>query len=147
MTGFCFLDTNSYSFIPPPIGAGKVKNELVLELVRTGKYDMLVLEDITPQGLTGKSTIETIKWLGRFDSAASLRKIPYTYLSRGFVKKRLLGRVKGMKDKHVRAAVISRLYPQFTRKDPGPLKGVTADIWSALALGIVHSDLLAERMN
>jgi hypothetical protein len=57
------------------------------------------------------------------------------------VKKHLTGRVNGIKDTHIRAKVIERLYPRFTRKDQGPLKGVTADMWSALALAITWSDL------
>ena len=151
-SGFCFFDTETRSFYRDRCLSaedqthGKLDNGAVATYVMNGYYDHLVMEDITPFSQVGATTIETIKWLGRFEVLAGpaskgWRGFPYhTYIGRQQVKKHLLGKVNGMKDKHVREAVIKRLYPQYSRKDPGPLKGVTADVWSALALAITFAD-------
>jgi hypothetical protein len=137
-SGFCFFDTDALDFYDGNYSPhGKIENVAFKTILSIADYDHLVMEDITPFSSVGATTIETIKWLGRFESL-SFR--PHTYITRQQVKKHLIGKVNGMKDKHVREAVIKRMYPKFSRKDQGPLKGVTADAWSAVALALTFAD-------
>lgn len=138
-TGCCFWDTEDGGLAES--GKGKFSNEAILKLLQArGLCDVLVMEDITPQGFIGKTTIDTVKWLGRFQQAAAERGVETVYISRPFIKKHLTGKVNKIKDSHIRQAVIDRLEPTYTRKNPGCLRGVTADAWSAVAVGIVWSE-------
>ena len=152
-SGYVVFNTSDMSFTEH----GKIKNEDLAErmaiLLQTRKQyeqpiERVIIENITPQGVFGKTTIETCKWLGRFDLIASLflrrGAHSYVYINRSTVKKHLLGKVNGMRDTHVRKAVIQRIHPNFSRKNPGPLAGVTKDTWSALALALVYTDQLRE---
>lgn len=138
-SGVCFYD-QVFCMDDEDLVRGKLDNDCVLDLVRLGLYDILVMEDITPQGFIGKTTIETVKWLGRFEQVARDRGKPVVYIARAFIKKHLTGKVNKIKDSHIRQAVIDRINPRYTLKNPGPLKGVTADVWSAVAVGIVWSE-------
>lgn len=153
-SGYVVFNTGDLTFTEH----GKIKNEDLAERMAVllqarmtygQPIEKVVIENITPQGVFGKTTIETCKWLGRFDFIASLflrrGDKSYVYINRSTVKKHLLGKVNGMRDTHVRKAVIDRIHPNFTRKNPGPLAGVTKDTWSALALALVYSDQLAEQ--
>lgn len=144
MTGYVFFD--SKLGIMQTLPKGKSSNEIVREFVRAKNYDVLVMENITPQGRIGYTTIDTIRWLGKYEQVATDIGTPYVYFSRPFIKKHLTGKVNKTKDSHIRQAVIDKIYPQYTRKDPGPLKGVTADAWSAVAIGIVWSETFSREI-
>jgi len=115
---------------------GKISNEELLQKVGQEAYNKLVIEDITSQGTVGKTTFDTCKWIGRFSERANTRNIPFEYITRGAVKKTLTGKINKIKDGDIRKAVIAEVYPKYSRKDPGPLKGVKADIWQACGLAL-----------
>jgi hypothetical protein len=44
------------------------------------------------------------------------------------------------KDANVRQALIDRLGPQGTKKNPGPTYGMKSHLWAALAVGVYAMD-------
>lgn len=54
-----------------------------------------------------------------------------------------IGNIRKTNDSVVRACLINRIYPDYNRvRDPGPLVGITGDIWQALAVAVTCFDLL-----
>jgi hypothetical protein len=43
------------------------------------------------------------------------------------------------KDANIRQALIDKIGPQGTKKDPGPTYGISKDVWSALAIAVTHT--------
>lgn len=89
----------------------------------------------------GREVFESIFWTGRFAQAWAPR--PFEGLLRSQVRAHL-GAAKGG-DAVVRAALIERFGPFReqaigTKAAPGPLYGVKADAWSALALAVTWTD-------
>jgi hypothetical protein len=81
-------------------------------------------------------------WIGRFVEAW---RGSYTLMFRREVKLHLCGQARA-KDPNVRQALIDRFGPGRekaigTKKQPGPLYGVSADVWSALAVAVTWSEL------
>jgi hypothetical protein len=116
--------------------------------------DRVYIETIEPMGLpVGKSTLETMRWVGRFQEAWE-RYSDFTarMISRGDEKTLLCGaatfrdpksgRRRSVTDAQIRQAIIDRFpatgggkTPQVgTKKQPGPLYGVKGHAWSALAV-------------
>jgi len=101
----------------------------------------LVVEMVSSYGMpVGKDVFETVLWIGRFIEAW---QAPYSLIYRRTVKLLLCGTARA-KDTNVRQAVID-LYPASgggktpqvgTKKKPGPLYGISKDVWQALAVGI-----------
>lgn len=129
---------------------GKLPNERVLELVTArGKYaaseSHLVVEMIASYGMpVGREVFETCVWIGRFVQAWQAYGAPYTLLYRRDVKLHLCGQARA-KDANIRAVLLDRFGPGKdkavgTKKVPGPLYGVSADVWSALAIAVTYSD-------
>ena len=122
------------------------------------RADHVVVEGFQSYGMpVGASTFETVKCIGELRCACRLSKIPLELddeLTRPKLKAALCHDSRA-KDPNVRAALID-LYGGDKRTavglkaSPGPLYGVSKDVWSALALGIVWLSLhglgpLAER--
>jgi hypothetical protein len=141
--------------------AGEVSNLSLLVHLRDSEsnrlhltLDQVYIETIEPMGLpVGRSTLETMRWVGRFQEAWER----YTYMtaimvSRGDEKTLLCGaatfrdpksgRRRSVTDAQIRQAIIDRFpatgggkTPQVgTKKQPGPLYGVKGHAWSALAV-------------
>lgn len=115
--------------------------------------EALAIEYPQPRGQPMYSQlVDTIFWIGRFVQAVA----PYgdwTPVDRKDVKMTLCGG-SNAKDPSVRAAVISRFEgrsvpgvpnpdPVGTKRAPGPLYGVSGDVWAALAVAITHAELNA----
>lgn len=128
-----------------PTSFGKVDNDDLVAMLRGDRGlrpdpDVLVIEEITSYGTrpVGRETFHTMRQAGRFEEA--LHGVTTVYLSRGSVARHFGARG----DAGVRAAVIDR----FGGKDaaigrkavPGPLYGIHADVWSALALAIAWQE-------
>lgn len=104
-------------------------------------YDMLAIEMIASYGMpVGAEVFETCVWIGRFTQAWYG---PHSFVYRGDVKLHLCG-TKRAKDAHVRQALIDRYGGKnkaIGRKaTPGPLYGVSADVWQALAVAVTYAD-------
>lgn len=109
----------------------------------------LFIETIEPMGLrVGRSTFDTMRWVGRFQEAWENRTgEPARLVSRGDEKIVLCGRKtyrdprtgksKAVSDAEIRHALINMFPPgKGTKKAHGPLYGVSGHAWSALAVVI-----------
>lgn len=98
----------------------------------------LVIEKIACYGMAvGAEVFETCVWTGRFMEAFGADRTDR--IERLKVKLHLCHDSKA-KDANIRAALIDRLGPPGTKKNPGPTYGIAGDIWSALAVAITWSD-------
>jgi hypothetical protein len=100
----------------------------------------LAIEMIASYGMAvGKETFETCVWIGRFQQAwwepEGVLKI-----YRKDVKLHLCHSMRA-KDTNVRQALIDRLGLVGTKKNPGPLYGVSGHAWAALAVAVTAADL------
>jgi len=122
---------------------GVVENWAVLsEISVIPSDDWVAIEIIESYGQAiGKTTIDTIEWIGRFTQA---RDGDIYRVSRRNAKKCICGTTKS-NDSDVRAALILRYGPTKekaigTHKNPGPLYGVTSHAWQALAVALTCLD-------
>lgn len=121
---------------------GKYDNELLLELIydKFGGVDQMAIEMIESFGMAvGKEVFQTCVWTGRFIEAWNIKGFPWTAVTRKEVKMHLCNSMRA-KDANIRQALIDRFGGKGAaigrKKTPGPLFGVSADVWSALAVGI-----------
>lgn len=135
-------------------GFGKEPNEAVLQRVKEmmPDYDILLVEELsgfiyTPPGrqfhqtTIGKEILKTAVWSGRFiQIAEDFGPKEHVLMLRRTVSANLCKGIQNPKDKDVRAALIARFGEKGTMKNPGPLYGISADVWSALALGVSFAD-------
>lgn len=140
------------------------KNEVIRSILRSESYfsnipsvdtwDTFFIEDIEGMGLeVGKNVFQTVKWLGKFIEAYEYStKKKAVEIFRGDEKITLCGaktfvnpitgKRKAVSDSQIRQAVIDRFPPLGggktpqvgTKKEPGPLYGVTGHCWQALAV-------------
>lgn len=104
----------------------------------------LVIERIESFGMAvGAEVFETCVWSGRFWQAYTGQ---VERVTRRDVKLHLCGTSRA-KDANIRQALIDRYGGKAaaigTKKAPGPLYGVKADIWAALAVGVTFLDTTA----
>lgn len=98
--------------------------------------DAIVIEQIASYGMAvGAEVFETVFWSGRFAEAA-WQRVPVHRMPRRLVKLHLCGDSRA-KDANIRQALLD-LYggptAKGTKRLPGPLHGVSKDVWSALAV-------------
>ena len=151
-SAYCLFDGEK------PVKFGKVQNLSVLSMLRLGfvkQDEELVIEIVKSYGMpVGEHVFTTVEWIGRFCEAYEW----HSYSTFGIVKqaKRLPrkeickhicndGRAK---DSNIRQAIIDRFpatgggkIPQIgIKSNPGPLYGVSKDVWSALAIAITFHE-------
>jgi hypothetical protein len=129
-----------------PLLFGKKENEELRgslkasELIRHA--DLLLIEMVASYGMAvGSEVFETVWWTGRFVEAWD---DPFLRLYRRDVKLHLCGQARA-KDANIRQALIDRFGPGKdkaigTKAKPGPLYGVRADVWAALAVAVTYCD-------
>ncbi len=100
----------------------------------------LAIEAIASYGMpVGAEVFTTCIWIGRFYEAASRLLLPVSLVYRKDIKVCLCGSLRA-KDSHVRQALIDRVGKQGIKKAPGPTYGMSADMWSALAVAVYFLD-------
>ena len=123
----------------------KRANEDVMTLIehrREHTDDDIVIEMIASYGMpVGAEVFETCVWIGRYWQAAGI----IDRLYRKDVKMHLCHSMKA-NDAAIRCALIDRYGPGKdkaigTKKNPGPLYGIKADVWAALAVAVTWKDL------
>lgn len=139
------------------VGADKEANEAVLrrlyDPVKTGGADFasvsrLAIEAIASYGKpVGQETFSTVLWCGRFAEAwdhycAYRHKTIFVY--RRDVKRHLCGTDHTISDPVIRQRLIDLFGPGRQqaigkKNSPGPLYGLRADMWSALAVAVTVS--------
>lgn len=109
----------------------------------------LAIEMVASYGMpVGKDVFETVRWIGHFERAWTGDS---TLVYRKEIKMFLCNSMRA-KDSNIRQALIDRFpatgggkTPQVgTKKNQGPLYGVKADIWSALAVAITFSGRMSD---
>jgi len=138
-----------------PVEFQKVRNGELLSRVRGAPTSAtrwqhithVAIEMIASYGMpVGREVFETCVMIGRFIEAWP---IEHTLVYRRDVKLHLCGQARA-KDPNVRQALIDRFGPGKdkaigTKKQPGPLYGVTSDVWAALAVAVTFADGAAKR--
>jgi hypothetical protein len=134
-----------------PQDFGLDPNAELLEHLRRGGHgdsydaaDVIVIEQIESYGMAvGREVFDTVHWSGRFTEAA--RHTPVVQLPRRAVKLALCGSAKA-KDANIRVALLDRFggtAAKGTKAAPGPLYGISRDVWSALAIAVTYADQVA----
>lgn len=133
-------------------GFGLESNPTVLYRIRTTDADLLAVESIASYGMAvGADVFETCVWSGRFiqrwqdlghGGDRDERHVRCVY--RREVKAHLCHSAKAT-DANVRQALIDRYGPgkakAIGRKaSPGPLYGVSKDVWQALGVAVTVAD-------
>ena len=126
---------------------GKIENQALLERIPFLRImdEHLAIEMIASQGMpVGAETFETCLWIGRFVQAwITPKHAPYAFVYRRDVKLHVCGSLKA-KDGNIRAALIDRWGGKDKaigrKKSPGPLHGVSEDVWQALAVAVTWAD-------
>lgn len=83
----------------------------------------------------GREVFETVFAIGTFSQHAALRLVP-----RRDVKMHLCASPRA-KDANIRQALIDRLGVVGTKRNPGPLFGISGHRWAALAVAVTAHDL------
>jgi hypothetical protein len=113
----------------------------VLQLRGNRQDELLAIEMIASYGMpVGKTVFDTCVWIGRFIQAWSGK---YKQIYRRDVKMYLCNSMRA-KDGNVRQAIIERFEPLGggatpqigTKAQPGPLYGISKDVWAALGVAI-----------
>lgn len=120
-----------------------------LKVCGHGKPDRVIIEMIASYGMpVGASVFNTCVWIGRFIERCNLHHDwDNCLMYRKEVKMHLCNSMRA-KDSNVRQALIDRFpatgggkCPQIGIKSrPGPLYGVSRDIWAALGVAVTWAD-------
>lgn len=98
----------------------------------------LVIEQVASFGMpVGAEVFETVFWSGRFAEAFGADRTER--ITRHQIKMHLCHNARA-KDANIRQALIDRFGKVGTKKSPGPLYGISGDVWSALALAVTWTD-------
>lgn len=123
-----------------------VLNEALLTLLNADNWTVcggsvaVAIEWIVGYGLTvGNETFHTCRWVGRFEEAAGCVEGDGHLITRKEIKSHLCSNTQA-KDQHVRQALIDRIGPVGTRKNPGPTFGIVGHEWSALSVAVTWCD-------
>lgn len=126
---------------------GKVENTVLLERIPFLRImdEHLAIEMIASYGMpVGREVFETCVWIGRYVQAwTSPKYAPHSFVYRKDVKLHVCGNPRA-KDGNIRQALIDRWGGKETaigkKATPGPLYGVSADVWAALAVAVTWAD-------
>jgi hypothetical protein len=118
-------------------------NEQLARGLRDGLWSdcgVVVIEKIESYGMAvGREVFDTVWWAGRFAQAA--QPTPVVMLPRRAVKLAICASPKA-NDANIRAALIDHYGGKVaaigTKAAPGPLHGISKDVWSALAIAVTH---------
>jgi len=119
---------------------GMLGNEHLVQTLKTWcPGDELAIEMVASYGMpVGREVFETCVWIGRFIEAW---KGSWSFVYRRDVKLYLCGSMKA-KDGNIRQALIDRYGGKEkavgNKKNPGPLYGISGDVWSALAIALTY---------
>jgi hypothetical protein len=133
-----------------PLEFRKERNDCVLHALRINglgmhRADQCVVEMVASYGMAvGAEVFNTVKWIGRFVEAfAMANRVEPDTLERRPVKLHLCNSAKA-KDGNIRQALIDRFGGKDkaigSKKNPGPLYGVSGDVWQALALAVTYAE-------
>jgi len=144
-SAFSLYDSDKHKLIE----FGKINNEELLERLEIFRYktEHLAIEGLACYGSTvGASTFKTAYWIGRYWQRWLDVKGDVKIIQRRAVKAWITPGIKS-NDSVIRKALI-KMFPATgkdskgkpssigTKKNPGPLYGVTKDVWSSTAIAL-----------
>lgn len=118
---------------------GKMANADLTEMISGGAFTMIVCEMIASYGMAvGAEVFETCVWIGEFRHACQSKGGHWETITRIEVKKRLCFKTAGVNDGVIRQRLIDlyggKAVAIGNKANPGPLYGIKADVWAALAV-------------
>ena len=124
-----------------PQGFGITANDILVRALRSGGLpDVVVIEKVESYGMAvGAEVFDTVLWAGRFAEAS--HRVPVVLLPRRAVKLARCGDSRA-KDANIRQALIDRFGGSSAvgrKAAPGPLYGISRDVWSALAIAVTYT--------
>lgn len=119
--------------------SGVAVNDDVSDLIENLRYNTLAIEMMEARGMPlGNDSLQTVLWTGRFVQRHCWPdQVRLVYRSR--VKLHLCGSARA-KDANIRQALIDKLGPPGTKRQPGPTYGVTSHAWAALAVAVTVAE-------
>lgn len=113
--------------------------------VRRHAPSHVALEWIASYGMAvGAEVFDTARWIGHYEAIALSVPVPSSLMVRRDVKMHLCGQSRA-KDSNIRQALIDRFGGKEKaigkKANQGPLYGLKADTWQALALAVTWLDL------
>ena len=142
-----------------PVKFGLLPNEDLLAMIRNKGFvhddsPKMAIEFVASYGMpVGATVFETCVWVGRFieaflGSCRANEKPLYRKVYRKDEKMHLCGTMKA-KDGNIRQTIMDRYgstreLALGTKKTPGPLYGISKDIWAALAVAITGCETSGE---
>lgn len=131
---------------------GIVPNDVLVQMCRgvrvagidgfTTLADVVIEQVVSYGQVVNSSIFETVRWAGRFEEALDVHGLDVHRLARKPIKVHLTGKAN-TKDAHVNAALKGRYggdAAKGTKAAPGPLYGVSRDIWAALAVAVAYTE-------
>lgn len=114
------------------LGFAKCENQIVLDLLEVGEYHHVACEMVASYGMpVGKSIFDTCVFIGEIRAHARVDEI--ALITRIQVKSAICHDARA-KDANIRQALLDLYGPQGTKAAPGKTYGISADVWSALAI-------------
>lgn len=115
--------------------SGQADNLSLLAGMKDKGCEKLAIEMVASYGMpVGREVFETCVWIGRFMQAWYVpSEVQLVY--RQEAKLHLCKSVRA-KDGNIRQALLDRFGEVGTKKNPGPLYGVSGHVWSALAVAV-----------
>ena len=92
----------------------------------------------------GREVFETCVLIGRMHEIWFSKGLSFHTVYRRDVKLHLCGSMKA-KDQNIRQALIDRFGVVGTKKNKGPLFGISSHLWSALAVAVTYRDAMTPR--
>lgn len=126
------------------IDSGVLSNEELVQRLDSVWFDgcELAVERFEARGMPmGDESLETILWTGRFIQSWR-RPEEVIRVKRSDVKLALCGTTRA-KDANIRQALIDKLGPPGTKKNPGPTYGVTSHAWAALGVAVTAAGMVS----
>jgi hypothetical protein len=136
-SGWCVWDGTQV------VAHGVADNHDVRHMVKANEHGaaLLALEMVASYGMAvGAEVFRTVWWTGRFAEAwiDSGRREPREVFRKEVKLHHCLN--ARAKDANVRQALIDRLGPKGTKKQPGPTYGISSHVWPALAVALLVAD-------
>ena len=114
--------------------------EWVLAMTKFQPNAVLAIEMIACYGMAvGAETFETCLFIGRLQEIWQSQGLSVILVYRRDVKMHLCGTMKA-KDANIRQALIDKYGIVGTKKNPGPLFGISSHLGSALAIAVTAED-------
>jgi hypothetical protein len=141
LSAYLVMETDDYSIIDK----GKVANDVLIGMVKTGYFDMLAIEGFQSFGMpVGKEVFDTAYYIGRLLQIAEDLGSKTRMVYRSDVKMHHCHTMMA-KDTNIRQALIDRFGEPGTKKNPGVTYGITKDTWSALAIAVFVADTMGDK--